>query len=124
MALIPMPTSNYNWVCFDCRTVTRQTKYSNRIPRCVSCGDDCFCLGDKVGVPRKEVAKSWAALREDCRSRMLAAQDRLLRWNVRRKHELERTIAQLEAMTENKDRARRIARLKEELAKRRGAAHV
>ena len=116
-----MPTSNYNWVCFDCRTVIRQTKYSNRIPKCVSCGDDCFCLGDKVAVPRKEVVKSWAALRKDCRSRMLAEEDRRQRWNARRKHELERAIEQLEAMTENKDRTRRIARLTEELAKRRGA---
>lgn len=113
-----MSASNYNWVCFDCQTAVRQAKYSNRVPKCGSCGDDCFCLGYKVHVPKKGAAKSWAALREECRARLFAHQARMKRWNARRKHELEREIARLEVMAPNVDRARRIQKLKDELAHR------
>ena len=47
-----MPASNYNWVCFDCRFVTRLSKTSRRLPKCAECGSDCYCLGYKVEIPQ------------------------------------------------------------------------
>lgn len=48
-----LSASNCNWVCFDCRFVTRQAKMSRHIPKCADCGSDCYCLGYKVEIPKK-----------------------------------------------------------------------
>jgi hypothetical protein len=110
-----MSASNYNWVCFECRTTRRHPKMSDQIPLCPDCGRECFCLGYKVEVPRREAVREWRQLREECWRRLHARQDHVQRSNVRRQHDLEKEITRMEALGENKDRERQINKLKEEL---------
>ena len=112
-----MSANNYNWVCFDCRTSQRQPKVSEVTPACPDCGRDCFCLGYKVEVPRRNAVRVWRQLREECRKRLYAKQDRVQQSAVRRRHDLEKEIVRMEALGENKDRARQIKKLEAELAK-------
>lgn len=114
-----MSASNCNWVCFECRTSRRQPKISGQIPACPDCGRECFCLGYKVEVPRRDAVREWRQLREECRKRLYARQDLQQQSNVRRQHDLEKEIARMEALGENKDRERQIRKLKEELTRRR-----
>jgi hypothetical protein len=110
-----MSASNYNWVCFDCRFVTRQPKMSRRVPRCAECGSDCYCLGYKVQIPRKTDARGWRALRLESRRRHLASSDRQAVKRVREAHAAERRIAHLRSLGPNKDREKIIAELQEKV---------
>ncbi len=114
-----MPVSNNNWVCFECRTSRRHSKTSGQTPACPDCGRECFCLGHKVAVPRRDAVREWRELREECRRRLHTGQARQQASNVRRQHDLEKQIATLEELGENKERHRRIKRLKDELERRR-----
>jgi hypothetical protein len=114
-----MSASNYNWVCFDCRTSRRQPKTSEQIPVCPDCGRERFCLGYKVEVPRREAVREWRQLRDECRRRLHVNQDRVQQATIRRQHYLEKEIVRMEALGENKDRARQIKKLEEELTRRR-----
>ena len=116
-----MSACNHNWICFDCRTSQRQPKMSKKAPACPDCGHECFCLGHKVEVPKRDAVRAWRQLREECRRRLYAYQDRARQSAVRRQHDLEKEIVQMEALGENKDRARQIKRLKEALASRRSS---
>ena len=107
-----MSASNYSWVCFECRLVVRQPKTAKRIPKCLGCGSECYCLGYKVEVPKKEDLRSWRKLREDCRARELARSDAEAVAKVRGAHEAERRIAELLALPANRDRSKLIAELK------------
>jgi hypothetical protein len=119
-----MSASNYNWLCFDCRIVTRQPKPSKRVPKCFECGDDMFCLGYKVEVPKKEDIRGWRRLREDCRERELTAADARHVAQVREQHDAERRIAQLAALPENKQRAKLIAELRKKMPRKRSEPMV
>lgn len=112
-----MSASNYNWVCFECRLVIRQAKTEKRIPKCLGCGSDSFCLGYKVEVPRKEDVRGWRQLRDDCRIRETARlrKEALDRYRYAKAAKLR--IEQLEALPPNKDRAKLIAQLKRGLEK-------
>lgn len=114
-----MSASNYNWLCFDYRTVARQPMLSKRVPKCIECGDDMFCFGYKVEVPKKEDVRGWRRLREDCRERELSAADARHIARVREQHEAERRIAQLAALPENKERAKLIAELRKKTPNKR-----
>lgn len=114
-----MSASNYNWVCFECRKSRRQPKTSGQIPICPDCGRECFCLGYKVEVPRQDAIREWRLLLGECRRRIHARLDQQQLSNVRRQHLLEKEIARMEALGENKDRERQIKKLKEELTRRR-----
>jgi hypothetical protein len=110
-----MSASNYNWVCFDCRFVTRRAKMSRRIPKCGDCGSDCCCLGYKVEIPKKADARGWKALRlESCR-RHLAWADRQAVRRVREAHAAERRIAHIRSPGPNRDREKLIEELKEKI---------
>jgi hypothetical protein len=111
-----MSVSNNNWVCFACRTSQRHQKLSGRVPVCPDCGADCFCLGYKVEVPRREAIRAWHRLQDECRRRVFSRIKSEQRWEVRRKHDLEKEIVRMERLGENKDRARQIKRLKIQLA--------
>ncbi|MCW1916589.1 hypothetical protein OJ996_23580 [Luteolibacter sp. GHJ8] len=114
-----MHISNFNWVCFECRTSRREPKLARRVPVCAECGADCFCLGYKVEVPRRYAVREWRKLRDECRRRYHIGRDSVRRWNIRRIHALEQEIIRRESMRENKDRSYLIKRLKDELVKRR-----
>jgi len=107
-----MSASNYSWVCFECRLVVRQPKTAKRVPKCLGCGSDCFCLGYKVEVPKKEDLRGWRRLRDDCRARALVQADESAIERVRAGHEAERRIAQLLALPQNKERTKLVAELR------------
>ena len=108
-----MSASNYSWVCFECHLVVRQPKTAKRVPSCVDCGTDLFCLGYKVEVPKKEDIRGWRRLRDDCRDRAIDAADVRTITRVREQHDAERRIAQLSTLPANKERAMLMAALRE-----------
>jgi hypothetical protein len=110
-----MSESNYNWVCFDCRYTTRKPKTSERTPKCLHCGDECYCLGYKVEIPKKEDKKSWERLRQNCRERLFETTELESKYKVHRKHEIEKEIIRLESLGDSKERRREVNNLKKEL---------
>lgn len=110
-----MSASNYNWVCFDCRISLRQPKTSEKVPNCPECGEPCYCLGYKVNIPRRSAVKAWHEIREESRKLLYDSQKSQQIGKVRRKHFLEKKIAEMEQLELNKDRSREIRELKEEL---------
>jgi len=110
-----MSASNYNWVCFDCRFVTRQPKPARRIPKCAQCDADCYCLGYKVEIPKKSDTTGWRSLRLESRKRHLEWSDRQAVKRVREAHAAERRITHLRSLVPNKDREKMIAELKEKI---------
>lgn len=110
-----MSASNYNWVCFDCRFVTRQPKTGRRVPKCAECGVECYCLGYKVEIPKKSDMSGWKSLRAESRKRHLEWSDRQAVERVRKAHAAERRIAYLRSLEPNKDREKMIAELKEKI---------
>jgi hypothetical protein len=107
-----MSASNYSWVCFECHLVVRQPKTAKRVPKCVGCGAGCYCLGYKVEVPKKEDARGWRRLRDDCRDRELDQADADAVAKVREAHDAERRIAQLSELPANKERLKLIEELR------------
>jgi hypothetical protein len=110
-----MSASNYNWVCFDCRFVTRQPKTSRRVPKCIECGSDCFCLGYKVEIPKRSDDRGWRALHRESRKRHLASADKRAIRRVREVHAAERRVAHLRSLGPNKDREKIIQELEEKI---------
>ena len=110
-----MSASNYNWVCFDCRFVTRQSKPALRVPKCTHCGADCWCLGYKVAIPKKSDMTGWKKLRLESRKRYLESSENKAVDRVRKAHAAERHIAQLRSLAPNKDREKMITELKKSL---------
>lgn len=112
-----MSARNDNWVCFVCRTSRREPLTTDRIPTCHDCGAECFCIGCKFGVPKRDAVKEWRELQAEFTRWVDAGREgRRLRL-TREKHFLEKEIARMEALPLNKDRTRQIKRLKEELAR-------
>lgn len=110
-----MSASNYTWVCFACRIAARQPKAVRRVPRCSACGASLFCVGDKVGVPKKGDARAWKKFRWDCEGRKEGADNASRVSRVRAQHQAERRIAELMALPANKDRAKLIAELRKQI---------
>ena len=110
-----MSASNYNWVCFECQFSTRQAKVSKKTPKCNECGGDCFCLGYKVEIPKKGDSKRWSKLKNECIRRKDESDEVVKKWRVYTIHQAEKEIRKLESMEENKDRRKRINRLKKRI---------
>ena len=82
---------------------------------CPECAGECTCLGYKIPVPPRRDVKAWEALREELHRTENTRQAESCRAEVRRKHEIEREIVNLEARPDNPERARLIRRLRREL---------
>jgi hypothetical protein len=107
---------NATWVCFDCReAVRRPTHYPDAVP-CPQCGRACCCLGTKIRIPAKGDEPAWRDLRDGIREQRLADHERIERMRVRRRHRLERQIADLEARPPNEGRAKALQLLRDRLA--------
>jgi hypothetical protein len=107
---------NATWVCFDCREAVRRPTYFPEAVPCPQCGQVSRCLGTKIRIPTKGDDREWETLRSSLREQRLVAVERMERIRVRRRHRLERQIAELEARPANEGRARMIERLQEKLA--------
>ena len=64
-----MSFGNNNWVCTDCRYVVRVSKSKSPLfpcdqVKCIHCGNDCYCMGSKYEIPKKNDKKSWKKLAE------------------------------------------------------------
>jgi hypothetical protein len=88
---------------------------SRRVPKCASCGSDCFCLGYKVEIPKKSDARAWRALRLESRKRYLMEADRQAVRDVREKHAAERRVAHLHSRGPNKERRKIIEELQRQM---------
>jgi len=112
-----MSASNYNYVCFECRTAIRHPKTATHAPKCRDCGNECFCLGYKVEIPKHADIRSWRELLAECERRASYFEETIEFRGVRRQHFLEQEILRLRQMPDNRDRNRQIKKLEEELAR-------
>jgi hypothetical protein len=119
-------TSNHNWVCFECKLVSRKPKSMGQASvevKCANCGEALVNIGYKIDVPRKADEKGWKALREWCRNRNIGAVEEAIKSGVREMHRLEKEILAEEEKPINKDRNRQIELKKAKLARIRDAIH-
>src|SRR5262245_21314504 len=107
--------SNASWVCFDCRATVRRPTSPRRVVPCPVCREPCFCLGRKIPVPPKTKVAAWTKLRGEMRTMVIDWRVRVERTTVRRRHEIERRIKDLESRTAEPSRNRQIKKLQEEL---------
>lgn len=121
--------TNGNWVCFDCRTSQRRSYWrsgtyfrpwivgsiGDGTILCPECKRPCRFLGHKIAVPAKRDDNGWIQLREYINEWQGMYRDRKAEADVRRKHEIERRILELQGRPENKERDRLIKELREEL---------
>ena len=111
-----MSASNYTWVCFDCRTITRKPKRNDYVPKCNICEDQFYCLGYKFEIPKQRDVKAWEKLRDKCLKRDIEAKDFKIKSIAKRKSYLLKEISKLELLEENKDRRKVIDKYKQELS--------
>ena len=121
--------TNGNWVCFDCRTSQRRSCWrfatyfqpwivgsiGNGSILCPDCERPCRFLGHRIAVPPKRDDNGWKQLRQYIDERRDFNCDRKAQLDTRRKHELEKRIAELHRRPENKERDGLINRLLDEL---------
>ena len=105
-------TSNYSWVCFECRVVTRQAKTSNMTPLCQVCQKEMNCLGYKVPIPKKSSKKEWEELKCWFVFSEIEQAEESQKLKVQRKHEVEKEIIRVEKLKECKENRRTIKELK------------
>jgi DNA-directed RNA polymerase subunit RPC12/RpoP len=109
--------SNNNWVCFTCREAVRRPGSADNV-RCPKCAQACQNIGYKIPVPPKSKPKLWQALQQ-CRAE---AMQNDAAYSVRRMHDLEKEIinleqeiSRIEAMPENAGRRSLIKSLNKQL---------
>ena len=95
--------SNRHWVCFRCRETVRRPGTAENL-RSPTCGDTCNNLGTKVPVPPRARLAVWKALETGYLARRRAWAALVRQRAVRRKHDIEREILQVEALPENEGR--------------------
>lgn len=103
--------SNANWICFDCRAAVREAKTSPRIPLCPSCGVECFDLGSKVAVPKRDKLAAWRKLKLECLRRQDAMIKNTVRHRLQEARETEARLAKAKAQPASPGRAKFIADL-------------
>lgn len=108
-------SSNYNWVCFECRYSKRQNKMRNDIPKCVFCKSELYNIGYKVTIPKNTDLKGWAKIKNTSFERDIAYLERKIVEDVKWKHEIEREIIRIEKLSDNKENRRKIKELKNKL---------
>lgn len=103
--------TNGTWVCFDCRTAVRRRTWrlstlvrpwlvgSTAVGgvRCPGCRQACHFLGPAIEIPPRRETRRWARLREQIARVHAATVDQRFREYVRRGHELEQRIRDLES---------------------------
>lgn len=110
---------NDNWVCFECRVVTRRGRYPRGVGEkpCPSCGQPLRCIGTKLAVPKQSDERGWRQLLARMTDFAEAIRERETARGVREQHAIEQRIAALERQPKNKDRGRLIKSLRQQLPK-------
>ena len=121
---------NGTWVCFNCRLAVRRPTWrlvTYLRPwligatdvghvRCPRCHELCQFLGPTVEIPPKRDVAGWERLRDEvAQSHATAAEDRFTE-SVRRTHDLEQRIRDLESRPQNPGRDALIQELRAKLA--------
>src|SRR5215468_8554564 len=107
--------SNANYICFDCRQAVRRATPERAVVRCPTCGQRCQYLGRKIPVPPKAKVATWRALRASMATVRVNWALRQQRDAVKRRHALEKSIAELEARPSNASRDHLLNKLRREL---------
>jgi hypothetical protein len=121
---------NGTWVCFDCRTAVRRPTWrhvtyarpwlvgSTNVgkARCPECRGPCQFLGPAIEIPPKHDVRAWEKLRLQVEQFSTAAADERVKETVRRRHDLEQRIRELEDRPRNAGRDALIKQLRKELA--------
>ena len=110
-----MSASNHNYVCFECQTAVRYPKRAESAPKCMNCGSECYCLGYKVAIPKREDVKLWQAIKAESLRRDQEFIDASRIKKVRRQHFLEQEIQRLRDKPNNPNRNRDIDSYSREL---------
>ncbi|MCB9853468.1 MAG: hypothetical protein H6819_10265 [Phycisphaerales bacterium] len=106
--------SNTTWVCFDCQLAVRRD-LSAPDAVCARCGCVCVNLGHRIPTPRKGDDKTWERLRKSLQDQAIDKAYDQYRANIRRRHDIEKQIAKLEALPECEGRRRQIRYLRKRL---------
>ncbi len=121
---------NGTWFCFDCRTAVRRRTWrlvtylcpwligSTAVGdvRCPRCRQACHFLGPTIEIPPKRDAAAWERLREHVANVHAAAAEDRFKESVRRRHDLEQRIQELETRPPNAGRDALIKELRAKLA--------
>ncbi|MEQ8768066.1 MAG: hypothetical protein RL885_29450 [Planctomycetota bacterium] len=107
--------SRSNWACFHCREALRRETSLEEPVACPSCGDPCQRLGTRYRVPPRDDGRGWARLKETWQARTRSGAESSARERVRRIHDLERRIAELKALPDNRERAKLLTELRKSL---------
>jgi hypothetical protein len=107
---------NATWVCFDCREAVRRPTHYPGAVSCPRCGLASRCVGTKIRIPGKRDDRRWNALRSYLSLQRRVALENREHIRVRRRHGLERRIAEIESRPVKEGRLRTLHELKERLA--------
>src|SRR2546423_6356815 len=115
---------NGTWVCFVCRVVIRRPTWRaitfvrpwligsvdvSRVP-CSKCGELCQFLGPTIEVPPKRDAKAWKLLRQKVARVYTKTNEEKFSRDIRRTHEIEKRIRELQSRHKNAGRLKIINR--------------
>ena len=121
---------NGTWVCFECRLAVRRPTWrlvtylrpwligSTDVGkvRCAKCRESCHFLGPTIEIPPKQDVAAWNRLREQVAEVHNTAADERFKESVRRRHDLEQRIRELETRPANSGRDALIKKLRADLA--------
>jgi hypothetical protein len=130
VALWNVGMCNGTWVCFDCRLAVRRPTWRHVTwarpwllgrrdvgdVRCGGCGQPCLFLGPTIEIPPKRDAAAWKALREHVEHFGAAAVAERFEQSVRRRHDLEHRIREIEDRPASPGREALLKRLRARLA--------
>src|SRR3954470_5392579 len=111
--------SNASYICFDCRTAVRRATPEKAVVKCPSCGQRCQYLGRKIPVPAKSKLAAWRDLRASMATVRANWALRQERQGVRRRHEVEKRIMEVESRPAHPSRDKLLADLRRELVSNR-----
>jgi hypothetical protein len=121
---------NGTWVCFECRIGIRRRTWrlvtymrpwlvgsrgTGRV-RCPKCREICHFLGPSIEIPPKDDVAAWVVLRDQVAQFHHAAAEERIKERVRRKHDLEQRIRELESRPPNPGRNALVKKLRAQLA--------
>src|SRR4029079_2005213 len=126
---IELVMCNGTLVCFDCRTVVRRPTWrlvtflrpwligSTGVGnvRCPKCREACHFLGPTIEIPPKRDVAAWDRLRDQVANVHAAVAEDRFKESVRRRHDLEQRIRELETRPSNPGRDALIRELRAQL---------
>lgn len=105
------------WICFECReAVGRNASFNSEPISCPKCKGKTRYLSYKVPVPKKRDIQAWKQLWQEINQRKQKSIEQNLEWKVKRIHEYEKQIRDLENKKFCKGREKQIHQLRNGIA--------